>query len=129
MDRPYTFFYDYDCGFCVRCKRLAELLDWRGRVRFVPLAGPEADRRLGFMDAEERFASSHLAHPDGRIDSAGAGVLGLSALLPLTAPLAFLYRLLPGHLILLERVYRVVADHRHQIIPGSSCGLERPEGL
>lgn len=129
MQPPYTFFYDHDCGFCVRCKTLAHVLDWRRRVRFVPLAGPEADERLGFMDVVERYASSHLAHPDGRVESAGAGVLGLAALLPLTAPLVWLYRLLPGHRVVLERLYRIVADHRHQILPGSTCGLERPEGL
>lgn len=125
--RPYTFFYDYDCGFCVLCKWVAAALDFRGLIDFEDLGGVEADARLAFLSTRERYASSHLVCPDGPVASAGAGIVALARLLPLTAPLALLWQLVPGHRQLSERLYRLVADQRHRIVRGSTCGLQRPD--
>jgi predicted DCC family thiol-disulfide oxidoreductase YuxK len=49
--------------------------------------------------------------------------MALASLLPLTAPLVWLFRLLPYHRRLADRAYRWVADHRG--VPyGGSCKLE-----
>lgn len=72
------------------------------------------------------MASSHLVTPDGKVLSAGQGGLELFALLPLTAPLVFLFRLLPGHGVLVEKLYRVIASNRG--VPyGGSCQVDFEE--
>ncbi len=104
-------------------------LDTRKRVRFVALASSEADRVLGDLDPETRYSSSHLLKPDGTLESGGASALSLAKLLPLTAPVAWLFCCLPFHSYLAEKLYRWVADNRHRFDPEASCGLERPSEL
>jgi hypothetical protein len=70
------------------------------------------------------MASSHLVDPkNDRVYSRGEGVLGLASLLPLTAPFAFLFSLLPGHRDLADRLYGLVASNRG--VPyGGSCQVD-----
>lgn len=69
------------------------------------------------------MASSHLVSPEDRVYSGGAGILELASLLPLTAPFVFLFRLLPQHRSIAERLYRMVASNRG--VPyGGSCKVE-----
>ena len=119
----YRFYWDDQCKLCNSLKNLATALDWSGRVTFVPIVSDPGEVDLGHMDWEERLASSHLVEPDGRVRSAGAGILGLASLLPLTAPFAFLFKLLPRHEVLLEKLYRLVASNRG--VPyGGSCKVD-----
>lgn len=106
-------------------KRVGLALDWGRKITFVPLQSDAAEIDLGHLSYEERMASSHLVTPEGRVYSRGEGVLQLAALLPLTAPLAFLFRLLPAHHALADRLYGWVARHRG--VPyGGSCKVEFP---
>lgn len=84
---------------------------------------------LDHLPMEERYESSHLLRPDGVVESAGASALALLSLLPLTAPLAWLLRLLPGHRRLVERLYRWVANNRYRFSPNATCGMTRPPEL
>lgn len=119
----YRFYWDDHCRLCNSLKKLGEALDWSKRVLFLPLLSEPADIDLGHLSLEERMASSHLVAPDDRVFSGGAGILELASLLPLTAPLVFLFRLLPRHKALAERLYRLVSSNRG--VPyGGSCKVE-----
>ncbi len=121
----YRFYWDSDCRMCNSLKRLGTALDWRGQVSFLPLNSDPAEIDLGHLSYDEKMASSHLITPQGQVLSRGEGILGLASLLPLTAPLVFLFRLLPGHHQLADVAYGWVASHRG--VPyGGSCKVQFP---
>jgi predicted DCC family thiol-disulfide oxidoreductase YuxK len=101
--------YDPDCGFCRVCVALLLRWDRDGRLRPVPLGGPEANELLGEMPDAERMASWHLVRADGSVRSAGRAFPDLFGMLPAGAPLARLTGLFPRAS---ERGYRWVADQR-----------------
>ena len=116
----YRFYWDSECRLCNALKRVGVALDWRRLVSFVPLDSDAANIDLGHLAWDERMASSHLVTPEGRVLSRGEGALALAALLPLTAPLVFLFRLFPYHRQIADRAYGWVASHRG--VPyGGSC--------
>ena len=122
----YRCYWDQECRFCNLMRKLGVALDWGRKVTFVPLQSDAAEIDLGHLSYDERMASSHLVTPEGRVYSRGEGALRLAALLPPTAPLVFLFRLLPGHLTLANRLYDWVANHRG--VPyGGSCKVQFPE--
>lgn len=95
----------------------------------MAIGSPKADRYLGELDLDAQWASSHFVGPDGQVLSAGRSAMALFSQLPLFAPFVWLFRLLPGHLALVERLYRYVADNRYRFSPDSTCGMERPAAL
>lgn len=101
--------WDRDCGFCAWT--LAQLLraDRAGIVRTAAIQGPEGDRHLAHMPAEQRLASWHLVDDDGTVYSGGAAVTVLLRRLPAGRPLAALTGRAPR---LTERAYGWVARHR-----------------
>jgi predicted DCC family thiol-disulfide oxidoreductase YuxK len=123
----YRFYWDDHCKLCNVCKRIGEALDWSKRITFLPLLSDPADIDLGHLTFEERMASSHLVAPDNRVYSRGAGALKAASLLPLLAPLAFLFRLIPKHEVIVEKIYDFVSSHRG--VPyGGSCKVDFGEG-
>lgn len=71
------------------------------------------------MSLEDMSASSHLVSPEGRVYSKGQGILELAAQLPLIAPLVFVFRLLPRHEELADKLYALVAQNRGAPYGGS----------
>jgi predicted DCC family thiol-disulfide oxidoreductase YuxK len=121
----YRCYWDADCRFCNTMRRIGAALDWSNKITFVPLQSEVAAIDLGHLTHEQRMASSHLVTPDGKVYSRGEGVLQLGSLLPLIAPLVFLFRLLPYHSQIADRAYGWVASHRG--VPyGGSCKVEFP---
>lgn len=121
----YRFYWDAECRLCNLLKRVGAALDWRHQVTFVPLQSEAAEVDLGHLSPEEKMASSHLVTPEGRVYSRGEGALELGRLLPLLAPLVFLFRLFPYHRQIADRAYGAVARHRG--VPyGGSCKVEFP---
>ncbi len=74
--------YDGGCGLCTLGKDLVKALDWRRRIRPVPLQDPESARLLAGMDEAQRWASFHVV-ADGRVASRGDGVLEVLGVLPM----------------------------------------------
>ena len=101
--------YDPDCGFCRVCVALVLTWDRTGRLRPVPLGGPEASDLLRGMPEAEQMASWHLAEPPAEVRSAGAAFSPLFQKLPAGGPLARLVERFPDRA---ERGYRWVADRR-----------------
>lgn len=95
----------------------------------MAIGSPKADRLLAQLDTEQQWATSHYIGPDGRLLSGGRSALALFSQIPLTAPFVWLFRLLPGHLSLVERLYVYIAENRYKFDPNSTCGMERPEAL
>jgi predicted DCC family thiol-disulfide oxidoreductase YuxK len=67
---------------------------------------------LAELDAEQTYGSFHVVHPDGRIESAGAGLTAIIGALPFGSPFAGVMRRLPG---VTEAAYDWFADHREEI--------------
>lgn len=123
----YRFYWDDHCKLCNALKRLGVALDWSNKITFIPLLDEAADFDLGHLTMDERMASSHLVDSEARVYSGGKGILKLASLLPLTAPLTFLFRLLPKHDLIAEKLYVLVAGHRG--VPyGGSCQVDLSEG-
>jgi predicted DCC family thiol-disulfide oxidoreductase YuxK len=119
MDRAVVL-YDEDCGFCRWAT--GKLLAWdrQGRLRAVPLQGPEAARLLRGMNPERRMATWHLVDPDGRVRSAGRAIAPLLRLLPGSTPLAVLAETFPRTT---DRLYGWTSRHRGRL--GAFLGAQR----
>jgi predicted DCC family thiol-disulfide oxidoreductase YuxK len=114
--------YDADCGFCRWAVDRVLAWDRAGKLRPVPLQGPEADRLLPGMSEEARMASWHLVL-DGRVYSGGAVAAPLLRLLPGGRPLAPAVAAFPG---LSDRAYRLVARNRDRFgrLAGARCEVD-----
>lgn len=111
MDRA-TVVYDAACGLCRWSADRLRRWDRAGRLRFVPLGTPEADRSLRKLTPQERWASWHLVDAHGRVTSGGGAVPSVLDLLPGGAPLAAAAARFPR---LTDRAYRWVAAHRDRL--------------
>jgi len=65
----------------------------------------------------------HLVTPDGRVHAGGLAMTAMLPYLPGGSVLRVLFRV-PGIQAITNRVYRWVAEHRHDLgSDGPSCGL------
>jgi predicted DCC family thiol-disulfide oxidoreductase YuxK len=110
--------YDDDCGFCRWSLGLLLMWDRRRQLWPAPIVGAVGDRWLAEMPVDARLASWHLVEAGGRVSSAGAGLAVVASYLPGGSVLARLLRLAP---VVVERAYRLVAEHRagfSRLVPG-----------
>lgn len=103
--------FDANCGFCLSGRDLLRRWD-RGRRLTDDLIQRHADGLLADLPEEQRLASWHVVHPDGRRESAGDALRAVLERLPGAAPAAWLARRLPGPT---DRAYRWMAGHRTAI--------------
>src|SRR5262249_18768982 len=101
----HVLIYDRDCGLCRTIVAGALALDRRRLLRPPAVQTDEAERLLRGMTDERRMDSFHMVAPEGRVDSAGAGLAALAALLP---GLGAAGRVLQARPALSERAYRLV---------------------
>ncbi|MCA1838154.1 MAG: hypothetical protein LC674_05160, partial [Actinobacteria bacterium] len=85
------------------------------RLNIVPLSDERAPDLLAPMTADERLASIHTRFPDGSIRSAGSAAIALGLVLPGLRHLASMTQRSSTATRLVERAYRAVANHRHQL--------------
>lgn len=110
--------YDGDCPFCRRSVRILRALDWLGRLEFQSARDTaNLPRTTVSLDRIKLLEEMHVVTP-----ARDRAYVGFSAFrwiawrLPLTWPLApFLY--IPGVLTLGNRVYRLVARNRFDLVP------------
>lgn len=113
--------YDADCGFCRWAVGKVLAWDRAGTLRAAPLQGPEADRLLLGLGAEEKMASWHLVI-GGQVHSGGAAAAPLLRLLPGGRPLASVLAAFPRAT---DRAYRFVARNRDDVgrLVGRRCAV------
>lgn len=119
-ERGGVLVFDGYCGFCTRAVHAVLRLDRRGRVRALPLQGPDVLRLTG-LTREDALHQVWWIGADGRrVGGAGAmaAVLG--------GPLPALYRL-PGLRQVADRAYRWVAEHRRLLRGVTPHCVARPE--
>ena len=110
-----TLVFDGSCGFCTRSVRWVRGLDRRRRVTAVPFQRPGVPAAHGLSVAQCEAAVWAVTADGARYRGAGAVNAALAAALGSTLPLR-LYGL-PGVGWVQERVYELVARHRHRL-PG-----------
>ncbi len=106
--------FDGHCGFCTRAVHAVLRLDRRGRVRALPLQGPQVLALTG-LTREAALHEAWWIGADGvRLGGAGAMSAAVSAVTGV--PVVRAYRL-PGLRAVADRGYRWVAEHR-RVLPG-----------
>lgn len=113
-----TVLFDGDCPFCRRSVRILRSLDWLGRLAFQ--SARETDRLPPCavpLDPNKLLEEMHLLTPDGeRVYVGFSAFRWIAWRLPLTWPVApLLY--IPGVLPIGNRVYRLIARNRFDIVP------------
>jgi len=119
-------FYDAGCGLCSTLMRWVHRVDRGGRVTFLPLDSPEADRFLGDLDARRRSASMHVVTPSGERASAGLAGLRLLEAIPISSGAARLLSNRPAGRAAAERLYHVLVRVRDGL--AGDRPLTRPAG-
>lgn len=135
--RPYTVYYDGDCGICERSVRVLRGLDWLRRFRYARFQSEEAQGYFGTAGSAAAPEEVVMAATTGTREWRGYQAvraallrtplpwLSFGALLwmqPWVA-LAVVLALSPLGDPVGVRVYRWVARNRHRF-PGSTCSLE-----
>lgn len=87
--------YDGGCGICLHARDLFARWDGGRRLADDRIARHDSGLLSG-MTEETRYATWHVVHPDGRIESGGDGLAALFGALPGAQPLAFLLRRMPS---------------------------------
>lgn len=105
--------FDGDCGFCTRAVGWLRVVDRRRVIETVPYQRPGVPERLG-MDRSECAASVQWRGADGaRAEGADAINAALAVALDASWPVRLYGRTGRAQ----RRLYRWVAEHRHQL-PG-----------
>jgi predicted DCC family thiol-disulfide oxidoreductase YuxK len=101
-DKPSaTVWFDSACPICSREIRVMRALDWRHRIAFVDLYGPNVDCPIEPALLLARF---HAADSAGKLHSGAAAFALMWQQVPLFWPLGQLARI-PAILALMERAY------------------------
>ncbi len=115
--------YDGDCGFCRRWIARLERWDVRSRIRCVPAAERSGVAGLPPISETALQQAMHLVTPDGRVHAGGLAMTAMLPYLPGGSVLRLLFRV-PGVQAITNRVYRWVAEHRHDLgSDGPACDL------
>jgi predicted DCC family thiol-disulfide oxidoreductase YuxK len=100
--------FDADCGFCLYGRDVLLRWDRRGQLRADVIQRHERTT-LADLSADERLATWHAIHPDGRRESRAAALAAVLERLPGGRAGAWAIRAFPDPA---DRVYRWVAAHR-----------------
>ena len=90
--------------------RVAARLDRNGELAFLPQEDSEAEALLAALPEYERFATWHLALPDGSLHGRGRGLPALLLAMSLTRPVGRLLARMPNGA--LDHGYAVIARAR-----------------
>lgn len=108
---PLLVLFDADCGFCLHGRDLLLRWDRKGRLTAGMIQDHERTTLVD-LTPEQRLASWHVLHPDGRRESGGAALAAVLEVLPGAGCLARVARAFPAPV---DRGYRWIASHRGAI--------------
>jgi predicted DCC family thiol-disulfide oxidoreductase YuxK len=106
-----TVLYDADCGVCSHVAKTLVRADTRGLLNLVSL------QTAHLADSPPRadlLQTLHARDGDGHWYKGGAASVEIARRVPMLWPLS-LYARLPLAMPVLDLMYRVFADHRHEI--------------
>ncbi len=106
--------YDGGCGVCTFAASLVRALDWRRRIRPVPLQDPESAQLLPAMEDDALWDSFHFI-ADGKTASRGEGLLDVLGVLPMGAGIPRLAAGMPALRGASERVYSLLHAYRDRL--------------
>jgi predicted DCC family thiol-disulfide oxidoreductase YuxK len=112
--------FDGECRLCRRAIGLLRAWDRAGRIVFVPYQHPMVQRILPDVPRRQMERAMLLVAPDGRHHHGAQALPWILRLLPGGSPLGFLFGI-PGAPALAGRIYRWVAEHRHDL----GCAIPR----
>ena len=119
--------WDRDCGFCAFMLSLMLRADSKRVLRPAVIQGPEGEKWLAAMPAEQRLATFHAVDAGGRVTSGGEALTVLLRELPAARPLAALTGAAPG---VTDRAYTWVAANRPLLSkPIPAAAKQRARGL
>lgn len=133
-----VIFYDGECPICQRGKKILESVDHTGRFALVPLQSPLVPEKYPELSLEAMRKTMHILTSDGQVYTGAAAYREVGKVVSLRSVTGVMLRVyswlvrLPGALMLAEKVYRLVAGNRFQILPsvtgscdGDSCRIPR----
>ncbi len=112
-----VFYYDGDCGMCLRLVRWLERMDSHGRITWTPYQS--LDEPPTGITREDMDQAAYLISDAGEVREGFYAIRDLLTKLPALALLGALMRL-PGAGLIGRPVYRLVARNRRRL---SSCGM------
>ena len=112
-----VFYYDGDCGMCLRLVRRLERMDAHGRITWTPYQS--LDEPPTGITWEEMDQAAYLISDAGEVREGFYAIRDLLTRLPALSLLGALMRL-PGAGLIGRPVYRLVARNRRRL---SSCGM------
>ncbi len=123
---PETVFYDAHCAVCARLVAFVARRDREGSLRFAPLDGPEATKRLGAHGIDPRRAETLFLLAEA--GTARERVLDRSgATLRMVQRLPWPWRALAALAVvpkgLRDRAYDAFARNRHRL-PAATCRVD-----
>jgi predicted DCC family thiol-disulfide oxidoreductase YuxK len=118
--KSYTVVFDGTCGLCKRTVATVKSLDLLGKVEYLDAVHgwAEVHKRFPSLDQDRCLEDMHAIDSRGKVRVGFEAYRGMAWVLPLgwiTLPIFYF----PGVSIVGTRVYRVVADGRHN----SGCAL------
>lgn len=105
------FFYDGECGFCVRIARWVAPILARQEIGLAPLQDPRVGVLLGLAPAE-LMREMRVVMADGTHSGGADAAVALAREIWWGRPLVWFAKL-PGAMDLLRRIYRSIAARRH----------------
>lgn len=113
--------YDGSCGVCRDWSRRLAAWDDTGRIRQMPYQERDGLAGLPGIPDAELDRALHVVLPDGQVARGARAMIALLPWLPGGRPLGWLARI-PGVAVVADRVYDVVARHRHRLGPAGGNG-------
>jgi predicted DCC family thiol-disulfide oxidoreductase YuxK len=118
--QPNLLLYDDACSMCVFQTRVLSWLDWRNRIRLVPISSPQAHEIAPQLTREDLHEAIHCVTPDGRIFRGARALRHVGMRMPVLWPLA-VGLWLPGVIQIAEYLYRLVARNRYVLSRFFGC--------
>jgi predicted DCC family thiol-disulfide oxidoreductase YuxK len=122
-DRPYTVIYDGNCGMCTRLVRRLSDLDKRDAFEIIPSQQEDVHARFPWIapEAYER-ALQLVRRADNTTWEGSAAVEEIISRLRAGWLVSWIFAVPFGRRVA-DRIYRWVADHRHELGCGDHCRI------
>lgn len=106
-------FYDAECPLCSTAKTVIEKLDWRDRIRWIPVQEIEKGERFQFLQDRDIYDRIHMISASGEVYAGFYTIRKLLTILPLAMPFSWL-AYLPFVDKIFSPLYMWISKNRYQ---------------